>query len=373
VDLFLQVGIATERSELPLSALEWNAIVAAAPTDTIFLSYEWFAAWWGVFGAAHQLYFVWVKEQGQIVAFAPLMLTVEPAGLRKLEFAGCSNADYLDFCYAHDRPELLNAMLELLHKRSADWDVLRVANLPIHSVTFQHLVLFARRLGMRSLHEATVPCPTLMLKDRADEVRNLINKYSVRRKITWFEKRGRLTIEHHTDRTIIETKLNDFFAQHTQRWHMRRGKSQFENPEQRELFRRLVENLAPRGALLFTVVTLDAVPLAYHFGFDDGARLLWYKPSFNTEYAGHSPGVVLMKGLIEEALRRGKEEFDYTVGAEAFKYRFSNAGRANAYINLYHTRSRYSWALLLHALRAAARSILRLVRTALNKPLFGES
>lgn len=357
----LQSGIATDVSALPLTVQKWAQLVESAATCTVFQSYQWFNAWWRTFATDRQLRFLWILERGEIVAFAPMMLTTAN-GLRKLEFVGAGNADYLDFCYPQDRPDLLAALLECLQHCGHEWDIVRLANLPTHSVTFQHLRSSARRHGMRYLHEATVLCPTLVLTDRVEQVRGIIDKYSVRRKLKWFAKQGDLKIAHYADAAGIEAQLDGFFAQHAQRWQGRDAHSQFQKSEQRDFFRSLARELSPNGAILFTAVTLDGVPLAYHFGFDDGKRLLWYKPSFNTQYKNHSPGVVLIHALIEEALRRGREEFDYTVGAEAFKFRFSNAVRANAYVNLYRTRGRYNLALALHLLRAATKRVVRPLR-----------
>jgi CelD/BcsL family acetyltransferase involved in cellulose biosynthesis len=353
----LQFGVATEFSLLPLNAQIWAELIARSTTNTVFQTYEWFDAWWQAFGASHRLYFVWVKEQERVVAFAPLMLT-HANGVRKLEFIGAGNADYLDFCYPADRPELLGAMLGLLQQRRSEWDVLRLANMPVHSVTFQQLPSSIRQCEMRFVHEATVTCPTLMLKDRDAEVRGMIGKYSVRRKVNWFDKQGELKVVHLSEPAAIDSYLNGFFAQHTQRWHRDGKPSQFERPEQREFFKHLVHAWKGGRTLLFTVVLLNDEPLAYHFGFDYSGRMLWYKPAFNSKYAEHSPGIVLIRALIEEALRAEKDEFDYTIGAEEFKFRFSNVLRANAYVNVYHSRTRYTKALAEYAARSVAKRLV---------------
>jgi CelD/BcsL family acetyltransferase involved in cellulose biosynthesis len=364
VDSSLQLGVTSEWSDLPLSGQVWNELIARAPTHTVFQSYEWLEAWWQNFGASHQLYFLWVRRDAQIVAFAPLMISVGSMGLRKLEFAGVGNADYLDFCYPTDQPELLSAMLGLLQARCADWDVLKLGNLPVHSATFQQLPAILRDQRMPMLHETTVLCPTLLLKDRVEQVRAMIDKYSVRRKVNWFDKHGDFKVLHLTDAEAIKSHLEGFFTQHTERWHRKDGCSQFERPGQREFFIRLVDSLTKCNVLVFTVVLLNGEAIAYHFGFDYRDRMIWYKPAFSARYAEHSPGLVLMRSLIEEAMRRGKDEFDYTVGGESFKYRFSNLVRANAYVSIYHGRSRYGIALGLHLMRGVARSAVRTLRDA---------
>jgi CelD/BcsL family acetyltransferase involved in cellulose biosynthesis len=77
------------------------------------------------------------------------------------------------------------------------------------------------------------------------------------------------------------------------------------------------------------VVLFNEAPLAFHFGFEYRRRFIWYKPTFDIEFASRSPGEVLIKFLLEDAIMRKLEEFDFTVGSESFKYRFANRLRFN--------------------------------------------
>jgi CelD/BcsL family acetyltransferase involved in cellulose biosynthesis len=70
--------------------------------------------------------------------------------------------------------------------------------------------------------------------------------------------------------------------------------------------------------------SVGSTPIAYHFGFELDGVLTWYKPSFDPELQQRSPGEVLIKLLLDDALARDLDEFDFTVGSEAFKFRFAN-------------------------------------------------
>lgn len=50
---------------------------------------------------------------------------------------------------------------------------------------------------------------------------------------------------------------------------------------------------------------------------------------------------MLLKFLLEDAIGRGLEEFDFTVGSEAFKYRFSNLTRSNDRIIVFRSAADY--------------------------------
>jgi CelD/BcsL family acetyltransferase involved in cellulose biosynthesis len=123
--------------------------------------------------------------------------------------------------------------------------------------------------------------------------------------------------------------LDVFFAQHITRRASTDTPSAFYDRRARTFVHELTRTLSAKGWLLFSVLLLDGVPVAMHFGFEYGGRITWYKPAFDVGYAEYSPGEVLMKHLLEYALERKVAELDFTIGAEPYKYRYANHTRAN--------------------------------------------
>ena len=105
--------------------------------------------------------------------------------------------------------------------------------------------------------------------------------------------------------------------------------SHFIDPAYRTFYRRLTEGLAPNGWLLFTILSLDDEPVAFHYGFVYERCLVWYKPSFTIRRAHLSPGEVLLAELVKYCRAHDLEELDFTIGDELFKERFSNVKRHN--------------------------------------------
>jgi len=89
------------------------------------------------------------------------------------------------------------------------------------------------------------------------------------------------------------------------------------------------------------VVLFNGAPLAFHFGFEYRRRFIWYKPTFDVQFASRSPGEVLIKFLLEDAIEKKLEEFDFTVGSESFKYRFANRIRFNNRLIVFHYAGDY--------------------------------
>jgi CelD/BcsL family acetyltransferase involved in cellulose biosynthesis len=204
-----------------------------------------------------------------------------------------------------------------------------------------------------------MPCPALSISGKQQDVRRLIAKYSVRRPLNWFSKRGQVRFRHVTSLPEIEASLPTFFDQHVRRWAKVGKGSLFRDPLQRRFYAALARAGHESGWLFFSSVDVDGEPIAFHFGFDYGHVVTWYKPAFEPDYADHSPGMVLIHQLIEDALRRDRKEIDFTVGDESFKERFANVHRSNVFVSAY--RSHMVWWGAV-AIREARRTLGKLRR-----------
>jgi CelD/BcsL family acetyltransferase involved in cellulose biosynthesis len=360
----LEVTLVEDVAAIPLSGSEWNALVAANETNTIFQTFEWFGAWWRSFSAGNSLFFLVVRGDGRIIGFAPLMIRRRFAGLKQLQFVGSGNADYQDFVLPVDKPRALRAICEYLHVHARNWDRIFLSNVPQHSSTVRGLIQCARSPDLRFVEEARTACPTLLL---GESTRQLLRKYSIRRPHNWFARHGELGFRHISDRTELEAVLPSYFDQHVRRWRFKGVKSLFEDARQRWFYQQLVASLASTGWLLFSVAEFDGVPIAYHFGFDYAGRVIWYKPSFEVRFANRSPGLLLIGLLIEDALKRERREVDFTIGDEQFKSRFANVERANVNLSLYRPGFAYVAGTAARGLRRVGRAIRRGVANALGR------
>jgi CelD/BcsL family acetyltransferase involved in cellulose biosynthesis len=89
------------------------------------------------------------------------------------------------------------------------------------------------------------------------------------------------------------------------------------------------------GWLHFSTLECAGKPAAFHFGFQFGKTLSWYKPSFDWDFHRESPGTVLIRYLIEDASHRGLDELDFSSGVEGFKLRFANSQSINLNLRVF--------------------------------------
>lgn len=331
----LKVEVVRRFAELECRRGEWNALVKRAQTSTIFQTYEWHASWWRVFGGNAQLLVLLVYRGAELVVIAPLMSSsrrILGRTQRVIEFIGTRMSDYCDFIVAADDVRSVACVLDQLEELG--FDVLHLRDLPESSLTrsllAHHFDAAGRAVDVRALYEA----PSRHFGDRAADIR-LPQKKSLRRHYNHFSRSGRLEFKARIAREDVPRYLDLLIAQHVARWARTDTPSLFTDERMRAFFSEIARALEETDWLLFSAVLHEGRAIALHFGFEYGNRIIWYKPSFDVDLARHSPGEVLIKFLLEYALERGVQQLDFTIGEDAFKYRFANRAPLNYAVRVF--------------------------------------
>jgi CelD/BcsL family acetyltransferase involved in cellulose biosynthesis len=242
-----------------------------------------------------------------------------------LHFIGSTNhaSDYCDFIIDPDVPEALDALLQELCTCSEEFYRIDLSHFPSHSPNQARTLEYLRSRGARTSVEVQEEAPVRILGDGQADLKTA-NKSSLKRHTSSFRKSGDLRFHQCGSEAEILGFLGTFFEQHKARRAITGSPSQFFDRAQQTFYRELVREVFPYGWLRFDVVLFNGAPLAFHFGFEYRRRFIWYKPTFDVQFASRSPGEVLIKFLLEDAIEKKLEEFDFTIGSEAFKYRFAN-------------------------------------------------
>src|SRR5262245_23535221 len=97
----MTIELIEDAKNLPASD-EWNALLRQSPSDCVFLTHEWLAAWWKHLADDRRLAVLAVRENGELLGLAPLARRAPQFSRlmpETLEFlgAGMIGSDYLDF------------------------------------------------------------------------------------------------------------------------------------------------------------------------------------------------------------------------------------------------------------------------------------
>lgn len=307
------VSVLAGFDEVPLSPALWEELLKRASTRTVFQTHEWQRAWWESFGRGHLL-LVLAQEEKPIV-LAPLF--GDEDGM--VYFIGSGGSDYLDFVGEVSDPEVLAEILAAAAASVPHFAGFRFYHVPSQSPTAQLLQAAADVLGFTWADEGSWVAPALEFPrfSAAAEKKSLVYYEN------YLRRRASLDVLHLQDGEEILGHLDAFFAQHVARWSVTEHPSLFLQSRQRSFYRRLIRLAATTGWLRFTRITWDARPIAFHLGFSYGARYLMYKPTFDIELARRSPGQVLLRQLLLEAMAERAAIFDFGLGDEAYKRRFA--------------------------------------------------
>lgn len=330
----------------------WAKLVESCPDSTIFQSYEWLSVCEKCLPrVAGSVQIVVIGEGDQLLAAAPLWTTRLSNG-SVWKFIGDDYSDYQVFPVSGGSPATMASLIHHLVSIMDPGDVLQLGDVPQFSL-LADILSDDKSIGeFRVTVSSVTECPAIEVANNPVGVSRATRKSSVRRSLASLSRRGPVLVSHHSDPAAISMELPAFFEQHIRRWQDTRFPSLFLQEHNREFYKLITSRLGERGAILFTKVQVNDVAVAYHYGLVSGAKLLWYKPTFDVGYARQSPGDTLVTSIIDEAVNAGRDSLDFTRGAEPFKYRFASMVALNYRFEV----RRPSWNIVTHA-RGAIESL----------------
>jgi len=77
------------------------------------------------------------------------------------------------------------------------------------------------------------------------------------------------------------------------------------------------------GLVHLSVIKSCGEAISWHLGFQYKSKFYYYIPVFNPDMANYSPGKVHLALLIEEAIKQQLEIFDFLLGAENYKLKWT--------------------------------------------------
>jgi CelD/BcsL family acetyltransferase involved in cellulose biosynthesis len=294
-------------------------------TRTVFQTREWQRAWWESFGRGELL--LVVASRGEPIALAPFF--ADEDGM--VYFVASGGSDYLDFVGDASDPEVLAALLAAAADLAPDFAGFRFYHLPGRSPTARVLQTAATLLGFTWVDEGSLVAPAL----ESSQFPAVAEKKGLLYYENYLRRRGSLEVLHARDGAAILPQLDAFFAQHVARWSITEHPSLFLQPRERAFYRKVIHRAADTGWLRFTRVAWDERPIAFHLGFSYHGRYLMYKPTFDIELARRSPGQVLLRQLLLDAVAEGAAVFDFGLGDEPYKRRFATRIDAVRTIGVY--------------------------------------
>jgi CelD/BcsL family acetyltransferase involved in cellulose biosynthesis len=291
----------------------WKKLHDNSQIAPIFSSPEWSKVWWQQFGSGSKLYLGAVRQGGETIGIAPLLVNGDVAS-----FIGSSDVcDYLDFVVAPGSEE--GFFRELLDNLKAE-GILRLALAPLRPDSTVRTSL----INKASKYKWQVSCSPedvtveLNLPSSWEEYLQLLSgkqRHELNRKLRRLNEEGDLNHRAGTDAN--ENDIAIFL--HLFR-DSRQDKSAFLTPQMESFFRSIARAMAEQKMLRLNILELDKKPVAATMCFDYGDTVYLYNSGYEPDYGWLSVGVISKALCIKDSIERHKKRFDFLKGAEAYKY-----------------------------------------------------
>jgi CelD/BcsL family acetyltransferase involved in cellulose biosynthesis len=299
------------------SSERWDALAHQFNPGSVFATSAWLSSWWQAFGRG-QLLLVAAERNGRTEAIAPLF-----ADGGMIFPVGSGGSDELNVVGHVSDADLLARMLQAAMDRVPAFCGIRFYLLPERSPTRALLSTAASLLGLRCYVEDDLPAPVMTISDDRDVALAGTRKKSMIRHERSLLRDGELAIHHDRRARDILPHLPALFAQHVARWSHTATPSRFAVPAHRRFVEEIVRTGSDAGWVRFTRLEWRGRSIACHLGFCLDGRYLWYTPTYDVELARYSPGEVLLRHVLLDAIDEGAELFDFGIGDELYKARFA--------------------------------------------------
>ena len=111
----------------------WADVLARSSGSSLFISHEWTVEWWRHFGHGHRLWVLLVRDQADVLAIAPMMVSrTRYSGMpvRMLEFITNKHVSRSNVIIAEGNEEVLSALVRFWRENAREWDILRMVKIP---------------------------------------------------------------------------------------------------------------------------------------------------------------------------------------------------------------------------------------------------
>lgn len=300
----------------------WNALLTASAQPSVFMTWQWQAAWLRAFGGGRPLQVLAGSDATEsLVALLPLH-EAEP-GLWRI-VGGVDVSDYLDLIAVAGREE--EVWDALLQHRAADRSAWHLRGIRAESPTAQRVPGLAPAHGLSAAVEREERCPVLRLPGSWDAYLATLSgkdRHELRRKMRKLEAElPDVRVASVTGGPAWDDALSRFLRLHRL---SRTGKSKFMDEAMERFFRDALGALAGAGWVRLWFLESAGAPVASFICTEYGPSVGLYNSGFDPVYARLAPGIVLLGHVIRDAIERRFPVFDFLRGEEPYKYAFGPA------------------------------------------------
>jgi len=321
----LKLCIIEDFDEFEKLRRNWNLVLQRSPDNNIFSTWEWLWCWWKHFGNRRDLKLMMVKENGEVVGFAPFMVSnyifKRLGKLRKVEFIGSPHADYNNFILLKKEVRYVKLFLDGLMEYS-DWDLLDLRDVCEESVSAELLRKLYNEKSLALKFRNGTLCPYIRLPNSIDSFIQSLSRNmrrNLRKRMRKLSKKYRVEFKNQHNFDSVDEAMKIFFKLHQKRWKFKGEPGAFSSEDFRNFHIEIANIFNENGWLDLHFLTVDNIPVAAAYTFNYNLKKYGYLTGFDPTFRKYGVGNLLKLHLIEECIRKGFKEYDLTRGFEPYK------------------------------------------------------
>lgn len=326
----------------------WNTALMRSSSNFIFLTFEWIRTWWEHYGQRRRLLVLVVRKEGEISCIAPLMTSLSSRfglKLRKVEFIGSMRSNWLDFIVPGTPRESLRAAIDHLMKRRNDWDMIDLQNMPLSSETVPTFEEYAQQ-GRYTLHRELYPnCFYLTIDEEWEtylKSRNRKFRENVRRIDRKMSQYGNVQFVQLDCPEEIMGPFKSIWAMEQKSRKAQDRKTIFGEESSRRFYSDLAQVLGEKGWVILSLLKINGQHIAYDFSFLYDGTFYGYNTAYDKKYSELSPGVYLMRRVLQSLFHSEVKEVDLYRGGAHFKKRWATSTKEQVRLMIFHRCSVYA-------------------------------
>jgi CelD/BcsL family acetyltransferase involved in cellulose biosynthesis len=294
----------------------WTDLRDCLAWNSVFVLPYWLEAWWREFGTGAEKRLCDIRENGNIIGIAPLMVKDGRAS-----FIGSADVcDYMDFVIAPGKEQAFFTLL-LDHLRHSDISELYLESLRPDSAAYTNLVDLAKNQGCTvscTLEDVSLDLDLPAAWEEYLEMLTTKQRREVSRKLRRLYEAGDIEYSTIEDAQTVPETMDVFLKQLRD---SRRDKATFMTARMESFFRSIAETMAGAGLLRFSILKIHALPVASVMCFDYNDKVYLYNSGYDPLHSYLSVGLLSKVLSIKDSIERGRKKFDFLKGAEEYKYR----------------------------------------------------
>lgn len=325
-------------SEDEFIALEpyWDKILFNSCLPHVQSTFEWLHTWWKYFGEDSSLFILVAEDETGIAGIAPLV--IHKVGkfynnlikFKRLSFLGVGFTDHADFIIQRNGDEVVKLFFRFIYQQKNKWDEINLRQ--VNSESPQYPLLQNGMLEkvlpindeLKKTFSMLIMVPYVEIGGSFQDYLNSLSvqfKKQLQKYMRSLQALGELrfqALDEMDDQTMEGIlKINRERNSETGRRSILLDKRKF------AFICEVLPKLSSKGWLKVFVLKLNEEIITYEITFSFNNIIYAWNTSFSLNYSKYSPGRIIVYEIIKYCYENGYRKFDLMVGAEEYKFKWT--------------------------------------------------